>query len=177
MRKTQHGFSLLELLVTMTIIATLVSIGMPSFRYVTTGNRISAGVNGLLGDMQFARAEAIKQGQTVSVCATNDGKTCLGTSTWSGGWIVFSDTGAIGSIDGTDQMLRVQKKLSSGDTLIANTAGFGVITFNREGFARNMPGPVLLKLHDAKNKNEFTRCLAITVIGAISTQKYGGGCT
>lgn len=177
MRTTQHGFTLVELVVTMTIIGILVSIGVPSFRYVTTNNRVSAEINGLLGDLQFARAEAIKEGRTVSVCSTNDGKTCLGTSTWSGGWIVFSDGGVLGTIDGNDQLLRVQKSLSSGDTLVAGTAGFSAITFNREGFAANMPGPVFLKLHDSKSLQQFTRCISITIIGSFSTQTYGGGCT
>jgi type IV fimbrial biogenesis protein FimT len=177
MRKTQHGFTLIELVVTTTIIAILMSIGVPSFRYVTTNNRVSSEINGLLGDLQFARAEAIKRGLLVSVCASNDGKTCLGTATWSGGWVVFSDAGAVGSVDGTDQLLRVQKALSGGDTMVADTAGFSAITFNREGFARGLAGPVLLKLHDSKSLAQYTRCMSITVVGALSTQKYGGGCT
>jgi len=177
MRNTQHGFTVIEMVITMTIVAILVGIGVPGYRYVTTANRMSGEINGLLGDLQFARAEAVKEGQTVSVCATNDGSTCLGSSTWTGGWLVFSDTGALGSVDGTDQLLRVQKSLTNGDTLVADTAGFGVITFNREGFARGMPGQVYLKLHDSTSNTQYTRCVAITVVGAFSTQKYGGGCT
>ena len=177
MKTTQHGFTLLELVVAMTIVAILVGVGVPSFRYVTTANRLSSEINGLLGDLQFARAEAIKEGQTVSVCSSNDGLSCLGTGTWTGGWLVFSDTGTLGSVDGTDQLLRVQKSLGTGDTLLSDTAGFGVITFNREGFARNMPGPVYLKLHDSTAAQGYTRCIFITVIGAVTTQKYGGGCT
>lgn len=177
MKATQHGITLLEMVVTMSIISILVGVGIPSFRYVTTANRVSSEINALLGDLQFARAEAIKEGQEVSVCASNDGQTCLGTGTWTGGWLVFSDSGAIGSVDGTDQLLRVQAKMGSGDTLTSNTAGFGAITFNREGFARNMPGPVYLRLHDSNATQGYTRCLFITVVGAVSTQKYGGGCT
>ena len=177
MRNTQHGFTVIEMIITMTIVAILVGIGVPSYRYVTTANRMSGEINGLLGDLQFARAEAVKEGQTVSVCSTNDGTSCLGTGTWSGGWLVFSDTATIGSVDGTDQLLRVQKGLTNGDTLVSDTAGFGVITFNREGFARNMPGPVFLQLHDSTSKTQYMRCVSITVVGAFSTQKYDGvGC-
>jgi type IV fimbrial biogenesis protein FimT len=177
MKRTQHGLSMIELVVVMSIVGILMAIGTPSYRYVTTANRISGEINGLLGDFQFARAEAIREGQTVSVCATNDGTTCSGTATWSKGWLVFSDTSTLGSIDGTDQILRVQKALSGGDTLVADAANYGAITFNREGFAQGMPGQVYLKLHNSTSVNQFTRCLAITVVGAFSTQKYGGGCT
>jgi type IV fimbrial biogenesis protein FimT len=135
---------------------------------------MSGEINGLLGDFQFARAEAIKEGLPVSVCATNDGATCSGTATWSGGWLTFTDSGTTGSIDGTDQILRMQKALSSGDTLIANTSNFGAITFNREGFSQNVPGPVALQLHNSTSVNQYTRCLNITVIGAFSTQQYDG---
>lgn len=177
MRNTQHGFTLVEMIITMTIVGILLGIGVPSYKYVTTANRMSGEINGLLGDLQFARGEAIREGQTVSVCSTNDGATCLGTGTWTGGWLVFSDTSTIGTIDGTDQTLRVQKALTNGDTLVSDTAGFGVITFNREGFSANMPGAVYLKLHDSTSNSKYTRCVSITVVGAFSTVKYGGSCT
>jgi type IV fimbrial biogenesis protein FimT len=177
MKRTQHGLTMVEMVVVMSIVGILLAIGVPSYRYVTTANRMSGEINGLLGDMQFARAEAVKEGSNVSVCATTDGATCSGTATWTGGWLVFTDTGAPGTVDGTDQILRIQKPMSSGDTLVADTANFGAITFNREGFAQLLPGPVYLKLHNSTATAQYTRCLAITVIGAFSTQRYGGPCT
>ena len=60
------GFTLLELLITMSIAAIVLTIAVPSFRYVTNSNRIAGELNGLLGDLQFARSEAIKEGLGVT---------------------------------------------------------------------------------------------------------------
>ena len=56
------GFTMVEMLMTMAIATILLTIAVPSFRYVTNSNRIAGELNGLLGDLQFARAEAIKEG-------------------------------------------------------------------------------------------------------------------
>jgi len=172
-KRRTAGFTLTEMVITMAIVAILIVVGTPSFQYVTTSNRATSEVNGLLGDLQFARAEAIKEGQTVSVCPSNDGITCSGNGgAWQTGWLVFSDTGTIGIIDGTDFVLRAQKPFSSTDTLQADN-GVNVITFSREGFALNLPSAVTLTLHDASGKAQFTRCLSLTIVGALSTQIGG----
>src|SRR5579864_2306832 len=117
MKSTQHGFTMVELVVVICIVGMLIGIGAPSYKYFTTANRISSEINGLLGDLQFARAEAIKEGQTVTVCASSDGATCSGVATWTTGWIAFSDSGTIGTFDAaTDVLLRVQKGLTGGDS-------------------------------------------------------------
>jgi type IV fimbrial biogenesis protein FimT len=177
MRITQHGFTMVELIVVISIVGILMAIGAPSYRYVTTANRIAGEINGLLGDLQFARAEAIKEGSTVSVCASSDGATCSGSSTWTTGWIVFTDTGAIGTVDGTDAVLRAQKAVTGGDSLAADN-NIAAITFNREGFARNLPGTVNIKVHDPTANSGYTRCLNLTIVGAMSTVVSGkGGCS
>ena len=172
MKSTQHGFTMTELLATIGIISILMAIGAPSYRYVTTSNRMSGEINGLLGDLQFARAEAIKEGQTITVCATADGATCAGNTTWTGGWLVFADNTAIGTFDAaTDVMLRIQKPLSSGDKLTADN-NIGAVTFNREGFALALPGTIKLTLQDSTANAGYNRCLAVTIVGAMTTQAH-----
>src|SRR6266567_7672105 len=85
------GFSITELMVVVAIVAILLGIGAPSYRYIKNSYRMSAEVNGLLGDLQYARAEAIREGQAVTACVSSDGASCTGGAHWENGWIVFSD--------------------------------------------------------------------------------------
>src|SRR5712664_2668940 len=124
-RRHASGVTLVEILVVMGIVATLMAIGIPSYKYVTNANRISAEINGLLGDLQFARSEAIKEGRTVSVCVSSDQSTCLTTTpdtNWQKGWIVFSDVNGDGNIDTAngDLLLRAQTTFKGTDTFSAN---------------------------------------------------------
>jgi type IV fimbrial biogenesis protein FimT len=167
------GFTLVELVVVCTIVGILLSIGVPSYRYVTTANRVSSEINGLLGDLQFARSEAIKQGLTISVCATNNGTTCLTTgSAWKTGWLVFTDAGTQGIIDGTDQVLRKQNSFTSSDTLAIDNS-IQYVSFNRNGFMMNAAAGVTFTLKDANSNAQYTRCLSATLVGALSTQRTG----
>jgi type IV fimbrial biogenesis protein FimT len=167
-----RGVTMLELVIVMTVAAILMSIAIPSYRYVTNSNRIAAEVNGLLGDMQFARAEAIKEGQTVTVCVSSNGATCLGanTTTWQSGWIVFSDVNGDHIVtNGVDAVLRVQPTFTGSDTFIANNA-VGYVTFNREGFATGIANGTLITLHSTPVTNDATRCLAVTLVGLMTVQ-------
>lgn len=154
----------------MSIIGILLAIGIPSFRYVSTSNRTAGEVNGLLGDMYFARAEAIKEGQTVTVCASTSGTTCSGAGAWNTGWIVFPGTGNPAN---AAAVLRVQNQFYGSDTLNAS-GGTASIQFNREGFALGLPGAVTFSLHDPTNNSTYTRCLQVSIVGALSALTYNG---
>src|SRR5580698_6945580 len=88
-RAASAGFTMIELMVTVTLVVILGAIAIPSFTYVTNANRVASQINGLLGDIQYARAEAIKEGLSVGICASTDGATCSNNATWTYGWIVF----------------------------------------------------------------------------------------
>jgi type IV fimbrial biogenesis protein FimT len=177
-RRRSAGLTLLELLTVITIAAVLMGIGLPSYQYVTNANRISGEVNGLLGDMQYARSEAIKEGQTVSVCSSTDPTAatpaCSGSNAWQSGWIVFSDVNGNGAFDPGDTVLRVQNSFPLGDTFNANNGMTGV-TFNREGFALGLANTVTVTLHAAVPNNGTTRCLQITIVGQLTTETAGTG--
>ena len=87
-----RGFTLLELMVTISVAAMVLAIGVPSFVDLVRNNRAATNVNELLTAFAIARSESIKRGSNVSVCRSSDGATC--TAAWSDGWIVFSDNAA-----------------------------------------------------------------------------------
>jgi type IV fimbrial biogenesis protein FimT len=177
-RERIAGFTLVELVTVITIVAVLMALGVPSYQYVTNANRISSEVNGLLGDMQYARSEAIKEGQTVTICSsansTSAAPTCSGVPAWQSGWIVFSDVNGNGAIQAGDTILRVQRPFTLTDTFNASNA-MKFVTFNREGFALNLGGTVTITLHAATPTSGTTRCLQITIVGQLKTETAGVG--
>jgi type IV fimbrial biogenesis protein FimT len=166
----QDGFTITELLVVTAIVAILLGVGVPSYRYITNSYRMSSEVNGLLGDLQFARGEAIKEGQTVTACVSRDGATCdLGSITWQEGWIVFQDPNNNQTVDPGEAVLRMQRAFTGTDTFTANN-GLTSVTFNREGFATAAAGGATVTLHDQTASAAWTRCLYINTIGAVATE-------
>ncbi len=164
---------MVELVVVICIVGILMAVGAPSYKYITTSNRIAGEINGLIGDLQFARSEAIKEGTTVTVCASTNGTTCVGAgSTWTTGWLVFMDQNGSASVDANDSILRVQKAMGSGDTFVADSAVIA-ITFNRDGFSQGLAGTLTLRLHDSTNNGGYTRCLEVTIVGSLSTIRRG----
>jgi type IV fimbrial biogenesis protein FimT len=171
--RSTAGFTLVELITVSTIVAILLAIGVPSFKYVTQANRSSSEINGLLGDMQFARAEAIREGQTVTVCPSTDQASCSGTASWQTGWLVYSNTGGAPT---PASILKMQKTFSGLDTLQSDH-GITAVTFSRDGFAFGLgPNPITFTLHDSTANAQYTRCLSLSIVGALSTQ-IGGATT
>jgi len=176
------GFTLTEVVIVMLVLGILVSIGTPTFKYVTTSNRISNEINGLLGDMQFARSVAVKQGQTVTVCSSSNStstspqcNTGGSAGIWQTGWIVFLDTNNNGVVDNGEQVIRIQPAFTSTDTLISSV-GFGAAKFNRMGYApTTYPTNLIISLNSAPAITSWTRCLNVTPIGYATTEQYGAG--
>jgi type IV fimbrial biogenesis protein FimT len=169
----QTGFTVTELLVVMAIVAILLGIGVPSYRYITNSYRMSAEVNGLLGDLQYARAEAIRQGQTVTACVSNNGTACTGGVNWANGWIVFSDQNNNRTVDLGETVLRVQGTFmgTTPDTFNADN-NVTAITYNREGFASTAAGFAgsTITLHEQTSNAAYTRCLWVTAVGMLTTE-------
>lgn len=178
------GFTLLELLTALAVGSILFGVGIPSYRYITTRNQMAAEVNGLLGDLQFARAEAIKEGQDVTICQSSDQATCTGSVSWNRGWIVFSDPNGNQAVDVGEAIFRVQPAFTSTDTLVASLTGASptgggppvAITFSREGFLTLGPGVAsLLTLHTTPVNTGYSRCLLVSVIGQLTLELSGTG--
>lgn len=97
--KHHDGFSLIELMVTLAVAAILLSVGVPSFAEFIRNNRLAAGTNNLVAAMQVARAEAIRRGEPITLCASADpaasAVSCTGATAWvvrtsSSSWTAFA---------------------------------------------------------------------------------------
>ncbi len=93
--KKHSGFTLIEIMITMGIVGVLLTLGVPSLKSFMQSNQLIATTNEMLTTLHIARSEAIKLNKRVSICDSNDGKTCANVGDWTSGWIVFTDaTGA-----------------------------------------------------------------------------------
>lgn len=144
MNRRQHlGFTLLELMTAITVLAILLGIGVPSFMEATRNNRIITQTNALVSALNIARSEASKRSIPVTVCSSNVAQNnCLGTD-WSNGWIVFVDNPATmpGTIDGVDLALaplQVWPAPAGGVQFAGAPPAF--VSFNADGSAANGGG-------------------------------------
>ncbi|WP_041446941.1 GspH/FimT family pseudopilin [Thiocystis violascens] len=63
-----NGVTLIELIVTLSIAAILLAIGVPSFQSVITSNRLVTSANDVLLGMHMAKSEAIRQNTSIRFC-------------------------------------------------------------------------------------------------------------
>ena len=66
----QRGFTLMELMVAITVFGILTALAVPSFTTMTNRNKLAAESNELLSAFQYARMEAIRTSASVTVCGT-----------------------------------------------------------------------------------------------------------
>ena len=125
-----HGFTLVELLVVIAVLGLLTSLAAPGMSSYLARRSVSAASSTLAADLRYARSEAVKRSGYVTVCRSTDGTSCAGAGgSWSGGWIVFTDSDGLGngSVGGNDAVLRVQPKLvgvgSLQNATLASTRG------------------------------------------------------
>jgi len=117
-----QGFTLIELMVTISIAAILLGVAIPSFTSTITSNRLTTNANELVTALNLARSEAIKRGQQVTI--RRKGTT---SAQWESGWDVFVDSDGSNAFNdngtaplceaGEDCLLRTYDALPGGYTL------------------------------------------------------------
>ncbi|MFC4312112.1 GspH/FimT family pseudopilin [Steroidobacter flavus] len=88
------GFTLLELMIAITVLTIGISIAVPSFNDMTRRHRLTTQTNSLMSALAIARSEAVKRGTPVTVCpvAANNPDDCSTNSNWAAtGWLILSD--------------------------------------------------------------------------------------
>jgi type IV fimbrial biogenesis protein FimT len=174
--RRDSGYTMLELVMTVAIVAILGTIAIPGFKFVTSSNRVATEVNGLLGDIQFARSQAVKEGLSVTICTSTAPYTACTNTDWELGWIVFLDSNGDQAVNAGEVVVRTQPAFAGTDTFIATPNTFHALTFNRMGYApTGLLTAINVTLHDSTSNTNWTRCVAINPIGSAVTERHGFG--
>lgn len=133
----QKGFTLIELMVTVALGATLMMVAVPSFVLFQRNAQLSDAVSNFISAANTARANAMKQGlNTYLVPAT-------GTN-WSSGWMVFADSNWNQVYnEGVDEVILRHEALSTDITVTtpgASSFTSGYLLFNGSGYPRLKSG-------------------------------------
>ena len=134
-RRHVAGFTAIELMVVVSIVAILAALAGPSFTPLIENWRVRESAEQLQSTLHYARSEAIKRGGRVVIQKipnnTNGCTTASSTRAWDCGWIVCHDTNDNGTCNAAEPVL--QRIESSAKVHVNRTGGGASIQFNRWG--------------------------------------------
>jgi type IV fimbrial biogenesis protein FimT len=162
--KNALGYSLLELMIVLALVSIVFSIAIPSMRTFTQNDRLTTNINVMVGHLAYARSEAVKRSQQVSVCVSNNQTSCTGGS-WEEGWLIYIDADADNAFTAGEEILRVQQALD-GNNAVTTTLGTQV-TYDYRGFT-NTTGTMLLC---DDRSGDFGKTLTVSNTGRVRTSR------
>ena len=152
MRADQRGYSLVEAVVTLCLLAGLGAAAATSLGELVHGARLRAYTAGLQQHLLLARSEAIKRNTRVAACKSQDGATCARAGGWEQGWILFQDRNNSGAREAHEPVLQRMAPLPAGWRLTGNSPVSRYVSYSPFGVAMLTSG--------AFQAGTFTACRA-----------------
>ncbi|MDH3978908.1 MAG: GspH/FimT family pseudopilin [Gammaproteobacteria bacterium] len=154
--KYSGGFTLVEMMITLVVVAILLSAAVPSFSAMIKSSRLATQTNSIITDIHFARNEAVKRSTTVIMCRSANpdatSPSCGGTQqVWTGGYLIFADDGKKTNTiydAGTDILLRRSQAAAQDVVIHTNTAWDSNIRFGYSGNADGNGGTAVMSICD-----------------------------
>ncbi len=169
-----HGFTLVELMIAVAIVAILAALAFPSFQGTLRSNRAATSTNEMLASLSLARTEAIRNNRGASICPSADGASC--GADWNAGWLVWADTNADNAVNGGETVIR----FSRGSPRILVVSAAAVLSFDSRGRRTAPAGAAQLGIAirpDECGGESYQRNLVINPSGQVRKDGAPGVCT
>lgn len=124
------GFTLIDLLITLSVTSILISIGLPSFSAQIQHARVKTATISLLESLDTTRAQAV---------FSNKRATIKKETNWEDGWEIFIDNNNDGQINNNEQVIQQHEKLL-GVRIAANRPIKNYVSFVGSGEGRYANG-------------------------------------
>jgi len=139
-----RGFTLLEALLVLALLAVLLSLAAPSLQGLRHKHQMQSHAEQLQSSLLLARTEALRRQQRVTLCvresAAEAGPDCSTAGTWAQGWVVFVDGNDNGRREATEAVLQLQEALSGFLTLQGNATVNRYISYGPQGRSQSVTG-------------------------------------
>ena len=139
--KVGRGFTLIELMVAIAVVAILMTTGVPAFSSLIGNNRLAAQAADFQGSLGYARSEAIRRGQNVVVGASQP----VTGNQFGGGWVMWVDSNSNGVLDAGEVTLKSHADL--GGNTFKSSGTQTTVSFLPTGFL-NAASTFTIKLCD-----------------------------
>lgn len=176
MKKRALGFTIVELMVAVAVMAILVAIAAPNFSDMLKANRVQSISRDLYSQLNYARSEAVSRRKTIMFCHSSNGTSCGGT--WSNGWVICLANSTTAPTDCgtslTKYLLRVYKDVGNNTLSVVDNAGTPVAQdyfyFSSSGVVTGSASSGMsftAKICESTNTAKYARAILITPAGQI----------
>lgn len=167
---SQRGFTLIELMVTVTVAAILISVAIPFFRDVIISSRLNTISLEIADALALARSESIKRNRTITFCRTDsaDSYQCNSGTEWAH-WLIREGA------SGTDEDGMIKRGSFDGlSSITVKTSGInnGQLNFSTDGLIRSA-GSLISNAQFIINTQNSKRTICIGAAGQISKPNDG----
>jgi type IV fimbrial biogenesis protein FimT len=159
------GFTAIELMTTVTVMAVIVAVAVPALKESVRTNRLASSANEFVSTLSLARSEAVKRGMRVTIRKT--------AANWENGWQIFTDNpdakGNYGILDGEDTVLHVYGALPTNYILRGNNNFINYISFLSTGES-NQPGSFAIcenTIGNGRPQRGNSRLIIVNTVGRV----------